>query len=279
IMPGGNKAVLTLANGTKVGIDSTHNGKLAGQGNMNVVKIGSGLLAYQSGMLKAQNPKYKANSIVRYNTLTIPRGGQYQLTLSDGTKVWLNAGSSIRYPIAFNGKERRVEMTGEAYFEVVHNEKQPFKVLVNGEVIEDLGTRFNVNAYADEPAMKATLLEGAIKVKSQILRPGEQAVIADGQMDILKEVNTDNSVAWKNGYFAFNNANLETVMRKLARWYDIEVVYKHGIENKSSMQQFSGRIGRDLTLSQILNGLKQTSAHFKIEEDSRTVIVQLHIVE
>ncbi len=271
IMPGGNKATLTLANGMQLVLDSTQKGTLAGQGNMKVLKLGSGRLAYQSGALKKGNEKLSDRGAIAYNTLTTPRGGQYQLTLSDGTKVWLNSGSSIRYPVAFKGKKRKVEMTGEVYFEVKHDEDKPFKVWVNGEVIEDIGTHFNVNAYADEPAMRTTLLEGAVKVRKRILKPGEQAVLENGKMKVLENINTDNIVAWKNGYFAFNDATLAMVMRKLARWYDIEVVYREGVDSE---QRFSGRIGRDLTLSQVLNGLRQTSAHFKIEADRRRVILQ-----
>jgi len=271
IMPGGNKAMLTLANGTTVILDSTQKGKLSGQENMRIVKLGSGKLAYQRGILKTEDGKHMAKSAMKYNTLTTPRGGQYQLTLSDGTRVWLNAGSSIRYPVVFNGEERRVEMTGEAYFEVAKNVESAFIVKKGDVKIKVLGTHFNVNAYADEREMKVTLLEGVVKVKNEILRPNEQAVLKDDKMRVLKDVNVGDIVAWKNGFFAFNNATLAKVMRKLSRWYDIEVVYKKGIDRG---QRFSGKIGRNLTLSQVLNGLKQTRAHFKIEEDSRTVILQ-----
>lgn len=276
IMPGGNKAVLTLVNGQKIVLDSSNIGLLSMQGNTKVIKLKSGSLAYRS--LQTTDGEQSSGrtpniaGVTQYNTLAVPLGGTYQLTLSDGTKVWLNAGSTIRYPIAFNEKERKVNITGEAYFEVAHNEKLPFKVSVDGEVIEDLGTRFNVNAYADEPAMKVTLLEGAVKVRNKILEPGEQALIKDNNLKILKEVNVSNVVAWKEGYFAFDNATLAMVMRKLARWYDIKVIYKQGIN--SNKQSFSGRIGRNLTLSQVLTGLRQTKAHFKIKPDRKTVILQ-----
>lgn len=266
IMPGGNKATLTLSNGTQVVLDSTINGMLAGQRNTRVIKAGNGLLAYAK-----QDASTSNQSRVEYNTLTTPQGGQYQLTLSDGTKVWLNAASSIRYPVAFGGGKRQVEITGEAYFEVVHNEKAPFRVKVGDEIIEDLGTHFNVCAYADEPRIKTTLLEGSVKVDDIVLKPGEQAVLEkNGHLSVLKNVDTDDVIAWKNGFFAFNNANLKSVMKTLSRWYDIDVVYAPHVNNE---QRFSGRIDRSLTLSQILNGLKQTRAHFRIEANRRVEIL------
>jgi ferric-dicitrate binding protein FerR (iron transport regulator) len=266
IMPGGNKAVLTLANGTRVMLDSIHNGKLASQGSINVVKATNGLLAYIK-----QNEAGRKQKTMQYNMLTTPRGGQYQLTLSDGTKVWLNAASSIRYPVVFTGDERKVEITGEAYFEVVHNEGMPFRVQAGDEIIEDLGTHFNVNAYAEEPGIRTTLLEGSVKIGNIILKPGEQAVLEkNGHISVSKNADMDDVIAWKNGFFAFNNANLQTVMQKLSRWYDIDVVYEPGVNNE---QRFSGRIDRSLTLSQILNGLKQTRAHFRIEADRKVVIL------
>ena len=276
IMPGGSKAVLTLGSGQHIILDSTNAGLLSMQGNTKVVQLKSGSVVYQKQQTRdntaATASQHTNTKTQAYNTLTVPRGGKYQLILSDGTKVWLNAASSIRYPIAFTGNERKVSITGEVYFEVMHDEKHPFKVIANGEVIEDLGTHFNVNAYADEPAMKVTLLEGAVKVRDKILKPGGQALIQDGKVEISKDVNVSNVVAWKDGYFAFDNATLATVMRKLARWYDIEVVYKQGMENNK--KSFSGTIGRDLTLSQVLTGLRQMNTHFTIEPDRRTVILQ-----
>lgn len=280
ILPGGNKAVLTLANGTTIILDSAINGRLANQGNMNVVKINNGLLTYNSTKGKRQWAMGNGKP-AQYNTLATPRGGQYRLTLSDGTNVWLNAASSIRYPVVFTGNERVVEITGEAYFEVVPLSPKgepnvPFIVSVKSPSgqsmdVKVLGTHFNINAYADEPVIKTTLLEGSVKIKNIILNPGEQAVSnKDGKVDVRKNINVNDVISWKDGFFSFKNDNLKAVMRKISRWYDVDVVYRPGVNNE---QQFSGRIDRSLTLSQILNGLKQTRAHFKIEENRKVVIL------
>lgn len=270
ISPGGNRAILTLSNNTTVLLDSADNGRLASQGGVNIVKISSGRLAYKADLGTAGQAGQLQE--MQYNTLTTPRAGQYQLTLSDGTKVWLNSASSIHYPTAFIGKKRKVEITGEVYFEVKHDKARPFEVQAGSQMIEDLGTRFNVNAYADEPTIKTTLLEGSIKIGSAVLKPGEQAIIKkDGKIDVIENRNPDDAIAWTKGLFAFNEASLQTVMRELSRWYDIDVVYEAGAGN---MQRFSGRIDRNLTLSQILNGLKQTRAHFKIEADQKIVIIR-----
>lgn len=281
ILPGGNKATLTLSNGKTIILNNANNGMLASAGNIKVVKVDSGMVAYQ-----AQSSKLHAQSVMDYNTLTTPRGGEYELTLSDGTKVWLNAASSIRFPVAFSGKERVVQITGEAYFEVAKNVNMPFMVKSlsplgggkEGVEIQVLGTHFNVNAYDDEGMMKVTLLEGLIKVQSAngnglsaIVHPGEQAQLNDkGTIKLVKDMNVNDAVAWKNGFFAFRNNNLEEVMQKLARWYNVDVTYQPGIDNR---QQFSGRIDRNLTLSQVLKGLELTNAHFKIEANRKLEIL------
>ena len=265
IAPGGNKAVLTLAGGKMIVLDSARIGQLASQSGIQVLKLDSGLLSYTPPGGDAKQ------GALAYNTLATPRGGQYRLTLSDGTRVWLNAESSIRYPMVFGDGERRVEMRGEVYFEVAHDEKHPFVVQVNGELIRDLGTAFNVNAYPDEPALKATLIEGSITMKNTVLRPGQQAVLTPaGRFTVRDDINPDNEVAWKNGFLAFGNADMETIMRKISRWYDIRVEYAPGVDNK---QHFSGKIDRNLMLSEVLNGLQQARAHFRVEEGRRVVIL------
>lgn len=267
ILPGGQKATLTLANGTVVVLDTTANGRLARQGNANVLKTNAGILTYQAISAMAGAP-----SRVAYNVLSTPKGGEYQLTLSDGTKVWLNAASSIRYPTVFTGKERLVTVTGEAYFEVQHDSRMPFKVKAGNEILEDLGTRFNVNAYNDEPTVKTTLLEGSIRVDHTVLTPGQQAVVdAEGHMRVIVEKNPDDVISWTRGFFSFQNATLREVMRKLSRWYDIEVLYEDGSDN---MQKFSGHIDRSLTLAELLNGLKQTKAHFRIDPGRKVWILR-----
>ncbi len=280
VAPGGNRAVLTLAGGQKILLDSAATGILAEQGNARVNKLGDGKLAYVAGAGATVAPLY--------NTLTTPRGGQYQLTLPDGTKVWLNAASSLTYPIAFTGSNRTVEMTGEAYFEVAHDKKHPFTIKVGGQTIEDIGTQFNVNAYTDEPAQVTTLLEGAVKVDGHLLRPGEKATVTGaagpgakgigatgtgatntGAADIRVERGDPNqAVAWKNGLFDFTDAGLQTVMRQLSRWYNVDVTYEGNIPPR----QFTGMIGRSLTLDQVLKGLAKERVHYQIEEGHRLII-------
>jgi transmembrane sensor len=285
VAPGGNRAVLTLAGGQKIILDSAAAGILAEQGNTHVQKLGDGKLAYEAGDGAGGRGGggTKGAAAPLYNTLTTPRGGQYQLTLPDGTKVWLNAASSITYPIAFTGNSRSVEMTGEAYFEVTHDKKHPFTVKAGGQTIEDIGTHFNVNAYADEPAQVTTLLEGAVSVSGHLLRPGEKATVIGaagsgatatgttgaGAVDIqVTQGDPDQAVAWKNGLFNFTDAGLQTVMRQLSRWYNVDVTYKGNIPPR----QFTGMIGRSLTLNQVLEGLALENVHYQIEEGNRLII-------
>ncbi|MBL4676428.1 MAG: FecR domain-containing protein [Mucilaginibacter sp.] len=201
-------------------------------------------------------------------------GGQYRLTLADGTKVWLNASSSITYPTIFSGDSRQVKITGEAYFEVAHNAALPFTVVSNGQQVKVLGTHFNVNAYADESATITTLLKGSVKVSADantcILKPGQQASLAAiGHNNIkVTDADTDAAVAWKEGYFQFNQADVYQVMRQLARWYDIKVIYK----NQSSTRKFQGAIQRDLRFSQVLRILEKSNMHFTVTGKEVTVM-------
>ena len=278
VAPGGNRAVLTLAGGQKIILDSAGTGILAEQGNTHVQKLGDGKLAYEAGAKGGNAGKAGSATAPLYNTLTTPRGGQYQLTLPDGTKVWLNAASSITYPIAFTGNSRTVEMTGEAYFEVIHDKKRPFTVQAGGQTIQDIGTQFNVNAYADEPAQVTTLLEGAVSVSGHLLHPGEKATVTGvnaagttgaGGGDIrVAKGDPDQAVAWKNGLFVFTDAGVETVMRQLSRWYNVDVTYEGNIPPR----QFTGMIGRSLTLNQVLAGLTKERVHYQIEPGNRLII-------
>lgn len=271
VAPGSNKAVLTLAGGQQIILDSAASGVLAEQGNTHVQKLGDGELAYEAGRQgnKTSEKAGEAGGLTPlYNTLTTPRGGQYQLTLPDGTKVWLNAASSITYPTDFRGTDRSVEMTGEAYFEVAHDHKHPFRVRAGGQTIEDIGTHFNVNAYSDEPAQTTTLLEGAVKVGGHLLRPGEKASVTAAGAIVVAKGDTAQAVAWKNGLFDFSDAGLETVMRQLARWYNVDVIYEGNIPPR----QFNGMIGRSLSLGQVLKGLAAERVHYRIEEGHRLVI-------
>ena len=263
--PGGNKAILTLANGSKIVLNNVKNGALTQQGNTKVVKLDDGKLAYQSD-------ETTAPIAVEYNTVSTPRGGQYQLTLSDGSKVWLNAESAITFPTAFTGNERKVTIKGEAYFEVAHDASKPFQVTVNGMQVQVLGTHFNINAYDDEGEIKTTLLEGSVKVskgpESKLITPGQQAVVSSTEPKIVvQQADVDEAVAWKNGLFHFNNADLQEVMRQLSRWYDVNVMYDGTIPKR----EFAGEMQRDLNLSQVLELLVKNDVHFKI--DGKKIIV------
>ena len=261
--PQTNRATITLANGKTVYLDSAANGSLATQGNVQVVKLADGQIAY----------KGSASELV-YNTLTNPRGSKViNMTLSDGSRIWLNAGSSITYPVTFVGNERNVEVSGEVYFEVAHNAAIPFRVRHGAMEVKVLGTHFNINAYADEPDVKVTLLEGAVKVGNNMglvnIKPGEQAIISTNHLPHTSgNINLDQVMAWKNGLFSFTGADLTTVMRQLARWYDLDVKY----EGQMPARKFSGEITHDLTLSQLMNGLQSLGIQFSIE--GRTMIVQ-----
>jgi ferric-dicitrate binding protein FerR (iron transport regulator) len=266
VLPGSNKALLTLDDGSTIALDSAKSGSLTRQGNTRVLKSEDGQLKYE--------PVTGDNAVgVSYNILSTPKGGQYKLVLPDGSQVWLNAASSIRYPAAFSGKERKVEVSGEAYFEITKNASMPFRVLVDHQLkaihpmeIEVLGTHFNVNAYADETAIRTTLLEGLVKVakgaSSRLLRPGQQAQLQDnGEIRWIPDADTENAVAWKNGVFEFGDENLQTVMRQISRWYDVEVVYEGNIP----ADRFTGRVSRNTSLSGVLKILKLSDIRFTIE--------------
>lgn len=264
IAPGSNKAMLTLADGTTVTLDSTGN-QVIQQGGARVQQNGGQLQYHVQG----------GAAPVSYNVLTTPRGGQFQVKLPDGTMVWLNAASSLRYPTVFTGKERLVEITGEAYFEVAKDVRQPFKVQIDEKTaVEVLGTHFNVNAYANDPQFTTTLLEGAVRVRqgnnSLLLHPGQQVRIKDkGGLQLQKDADIDKAIAWKNGLFDFNDVQLEDLMRQVARWYDIEVVYEKGIPDV----EFVGKMGRDVPLSVLLKWLREFDLHFRVEQDGRRIII------
>lgn len=264
--PGGNRAILTLPDGSTVVLDSVSNGVINQQGGIKVQKLQNGLVAYSKNNQSSAN----ANNVV-YNTITTPRGGQYQITLSDGTKVWLNAASSIHFPIAFTGSERRVEITGEAYFEVAKNKAMPFKVKAASSEIEVLGTHFNVNAYNDESYIKTTLMEGSVKVSvsatgggyvSKFLKPGQQASISRSQKIMISD-NTDieEVLAWKNGLFLYNGTDIHTILRQVSKWYNVDIEYKGSVNT-----HFTGQLKRELFASKVLEKLALTGeVHFKIE--------------
>jgi ferric-dicitrate binding protein FerR (iron transport regulator) len=266
ILPGGNHAILTMADGSKIVLDSVQNGNIQ-SGGATISKQG-GVLVYDGS-----SPAKSATAAVAYNTLTTPRGGQYKLILADGSKVWLNASSSLRFPTAFTGKERNVELTGEAYFEIAKNKEKPFHVNVNGMQVEVLGTHFNVNAYGDEGAIKTSLLEGSVKIKrgglSGLLKPGQQGVLENNNNDLkIRKVNMDEVIAWKNGLFQFDGAGIKTIMLEISRWYNVEIVYSGKVPQRS----FVGKISRDAALPDVLKILELSNVKFNVT--GRRIIVE-----
>ncbi len=261
LAPGGNKAVLTLGNGSRISLDSAAIGYLARQESALIRKVEDGLLIYTKEGIAADNEQ---------NTVTVPSGGKYSVVLPDGSKVWLNAASSITFPTTFHSKERNVSITGEVYFEVAKDTRRPFKVNVNGiQEVVVLGTHFNVNAYRDEDAVITTLLEGSVKVLAAggeaghvQLKPGEQSALSGkGTFRIQEDINTEGVIAWKNDMFLFEKAGIETVMRQLSRWYNVEVKYEGSVPNR----KFSGKIDRNVNASQALEILRFTGVNFRIE--------------
>ncbi|TXJ28991.1 MAG: FecR family protein [Chitinophagaceae bacterium] len=257
-LPGGDKAILTLGNGTTISLDSAKNGFLAEQGATNILKVNTGQIAY-SANAGDQEPALS-------NTVTTPKAGQYSIILPDGTKVWLNASSSLQFPSKFDGLQRRVTLTGEGYFEVQHDDQKPFIVQANTTEIHDLGTAFNINAYNDEPTLQVTLVEGSANVKTGvaelILEPGTAATVKNNQMS-KETADVTTALAWKNGIFQFNKASLESVMRQIARWYDLDIEYQ-----ATSNQLFSGSIYRNSKASEIFKILEENdnNIHFTINE-------------
>ncbi|OQP59680.1 hypothetical protein A3860_36535 [Niastella vici] len=260
LAPGGNKAVLTLADGSTIVLDNKSNGVIAEEGKTTINKKEDGQLEYKAQGLAA------TEGAARYNTISTPRGGQYQLTLPDGSKVWLNAASSLKFPVEFSGKERVVQLTGEAYFEVVHKDL-PFQVVVNNAMkVQVLGTHFNIMAYEEEAAVKTTLLQGKVRVENEqqqavTLQPGEQSLLTSGGLKVKTDPDVAEAVAWKDGKFKFVHADLKAVMRNLARWYDVQIEYDKNVPEKS----FSGEISRRLNASEVLSVIEFAGVHFKIE--------------
>ncbi len=270
-----SRATIILGNGEQILLDSNNNGMLARQGEVNIEKTANGSISYSGTASQAI-----------FNTLFNPRGSKpVSLTLSDGSKVWLNSESSLRYPAAFTkGKDREVEVTGEAYFEVQKNASMPFRVSVAGKgTVEVLGTHFNINSYGDESNTSITLLEGSVRVllsslntnpkgNTVVIQPGQQALYTNGMaaptiISVKKQVDVNAVMAWKNGYFNFDNADLYMVMRQLARWYNMKLKYEGKIRDRT----FGGEMQRDLNLSEVLKVLEKNNIHFTIENDQLIV--------
>jgi len=268
VAPGGDKAILQLADGSTIILDSAQNGTLSQQGNTKVLKLENGQLAYNTSGTTTE---------VLYNTVSTPRGGQYQLTLADGSKVRLNAASSIRFPASFTGSERKVELVGEGYFEIAKNAVMPFKVDVAGKgEVEVLGTHFNINSYSNEPAINTTLIEGSVKVtglisgKTVLLLPGQQAKLSsNGELSINRNADLASVMAWKNEKFVFQNADLKSIMRQLERWYDISVSY----EGEIYTDEYVGIISRNVNISQILRMMEKISP-VRFEIKGKNIVVK-----
>lgn len=279
IAPGGNKAILTLADGRQIALTDADNGELAEQSGLSITKAADGSLVYY---VKNTSDKLPESGKLMYNSITTPRGGQYTINLPDGSRVWLNAASTLKFPTSLGATaERRVELNGEAYFEVRPDKSRPFKVITRSAValnrqqeIEVLGTHFNVSAYDDESSTKTTLLEGSVKVNSilhaknaLVLSPGQQSVLDDGSIS-LKAVNPEQFIAWKNNKFMFDGNNVQGIMRQISRWYDVDVIYKGSV----SKEIFSGKISRFKNLAEVLDLIELTGlVHFKVE--GRRIIV------
>ena len=272
IAPGGNKALLTLADGSKITLDDAASGELAKQSGTKVSKAANGQLVYT---VENSASHATATGLPEYNVIETPKGGQYQVDLPDGTKVWLNAGSSLKYPTNFDGAVRKVELAGEAYFEVAKNAHKPFEVISNHQMVEVLGTHFNISSYTDETSVKTTLLEGSVKVsaikanQSRLLKPGQQSDINYANNSIsVQPVNTEEVVAWKNGYFLFTDEDLKSIMSKFARWYNVEVEYQGNVDNL----RFGGMVSRSKDLAQALKIIEQTG-NVKTRIEGRRVII------
>lgn len=254
-LPGEFKAKLILDDGRELILDSVAIGELARQGNARVVK-GNGQVIYEGN---SDEDSFK----LLYNTIATANGQTYSLTLSDGSKVWLNAHSSIRFPVIFGNDERKVEITGEAYFEVAKDASKQFVISANGTETAVLGTHFNINCYEDEASVKISLLEGKIMVnKSVIMKPGQQAQIMNNSISMVNDADMDQAIAWKNGLFNFERSDLKAVMRQLSRWYDVDIQYSGNIPN----EHFSGKISRNMNASKVLKVLEYSGVQFKIED-------------
>ena len=269
--PGWNHALLTLSNGHTVDLDSNSQSVMQLQNGASLIKDKASEWSYHG---QKATDQAKDNAALTYNTLSAPRGGQFSFLLEDGTRVWLNAASTLRFPIKFSPDSREVALTGEAYFEVTHNTHAPFLVNAGNTRINVLGTHFNVNAYADEPAVRTTLLEGAVRVSSDradiLLHPGEQSSFRpDGTAVTAKDPElAEAAIAWKEGYFSFGEEDIQTVMRQVSRWYNVDVRYDGPVTKAT----FGGDMGRDLTLLQVLKLLEKSGVHFRLDGNTLTVL-------
>jgi len=275
IAPGSNKAILTLADGSKISLTDVVEGKLATQSGIVITKTAEGQLVYTVN----SGTQETTNAALSYNTISTPQGGQHQINLPDGTKVWLNSGSSLKFPVNFSGlHERKVELLGEAYFEVKKNKDKPFSVLSQGQTVKVFGTHFNVMAYPNEKDMETTLLEGSVSVKAGLAEtfivPGQQSQLNNGKISVSKLADPEAVVAWKNQLFQFDNTDIDKVLRQIERWYDVEVKYAGPKPDVS----FTGVVPRNVKVSKILMALEQTCG-VKFEIEGRNITVTNNITK
>lgn len=266
VAPGGNKAVLILGDGSKVNLSDAQNGKLAASAN--VTKTADGEVVYTAP---------EQSGVTVYNTISTPKGGQYNITLPDGSKVWLNAASSLKFPTNFATSSRKVELTGEGYFEIAQNPGRPFIVSTIKQTVEVLGTHFNVNAYADEPSVRTTLLSGKVRVRTshgdKVLSPGQQSVGSETGLQV-READLELTMAWRNGSLRFRDQDLPTVMREVARWYDVTVAF----EGKPDSRTYTGYVSRASNLSSFLKILKLSNIEFRLVKEETTGVTKLTIM-
>lgn len=270
-LPGGNKAILVLANGKRISLNDVHNGDVVEEAGLAITKTSDGQLVYTIKNSSAATDQENA-----FNTIETPKGGMWQIKLPDGSSVWLNAASSLTYPLAFaKGKDRAVGLKGEAYFEIAKDDLHPFIVKTSKQDVQVLGTHFNINAYSDETSVKTTLLEGSVLVSPNqhvgapmVLKPGEQSVLTNTGINV-HEVDADESIDWKNGYFMFSNERQESIMRKIARWYNVKVTYA---DAEARAVTYYGSISRFENVSKVLRKFEQTGeVRFEINNDHITV--------
>lgn len=268
IRPGGDRAMLTLADGSVILLDSAGNGSIALQGNTQIMKQADGRIVYGSGN--------STSAASMTNTMRTPIGGKYQLVLPDGTKVWLNAASSITFPVAFPQKERSVTISGEAYFEVAQDKSRPFSVTGGNANVQVLGTHFNVNAYQDEEKLKVTLLNGSVKVlniqskQATILVPGQQAQLSAAQISSSGNIDMNKVMAWKNDLFNFEDVTLDEAMRQISRWYGVKVIYEQGIPKT----QLWGKMSRNTSFERVLRNLKDIGVNYKLTDKKELIVLQ-----
>jgi ferric-dicitrate binding protein FerR (iron transport regulator) len=261
-LPGRDAAILTLSDGSQVVLDSTKGTIINNNNGVQIINT-AGLLSYVGEGVSGE---------IVYNTISTARGNRYQLLLGDGTKIWLNSATSLKYPVAFNGKERRVELTGEGFFEVAKDKTKPFSVVTSSQEIRVLGTHFNVSSYKDEETVQTTLIEGSVSVKDKrtavVLKPGSQAMSDGSGLHVNTDVDTDKVISWKQGWFDFDGMDFKMILRQVSRWYDVDVVYKGNIPD----EKFGGRIKRDVPLSQVLQLLQNRGVKFQLQGNVITVM-------